>query len=47
MALAKSSKESKRIQEELLAEGSKNINPHIFLSIKWYECWVDQLLRTK
>ena len=43
----KSSKESQRIQEKLLAEGFKNVIPHIFLSIKWYECWVDQMLRTK
>jgi DNA-binding Lrp family transcriptional regulator len=45
--LTKTSKDSQRIQEELQTEGFKDIIPHIFLSIKWYGCWVDQLLRTK
>ncbi|GAG54843.1 unnamed protein product, partial [marine sediment metagenome] len=36
-----------KIQEELQTEGFKDIIPHIYLSAKWYECWVDQLLRTK
>jgi len=45
--LTRTSKDSQRIQEELLTEGFKDIIPHIFISIKWYDCWVDQLLRTK
>jgi DNA-binding Lrp family transcriptional regulator len=44
---AKTSKDSQRIQEELQTEGFKDVIPRIFLSAKWYECWVDQLLRTK
>jgi len=44
---AKNTQESQRIQEELQKEGFKDVIPHIFLSAKWYECWVDQLLRTK
>jgi len=39
--------DSQRIQEELQTEGFKNVIPHIFLTAKWYECWVDQILRTK
>ncbi|MFW9824644.1 MAG: hypothetical protein ACFFE4_17000, partial [Candidatus Thorarchaeota archaeon] len=39
--------ESQKIKEELQNEGFKNVIPHIFLSAKWYDCWVDQLLRTK
>ena len=44
---AKTTHDSQRIQEELQTEGFKDVIPHIFLSGKWYECWVDQLLRTK
>ncbi|MHA2182730.1 MAG: winged helix-turn-helix transcriptional regulator [Promethearchaeota archaeon] len=44
---ALNAQESQRIQEELQNEGFKDIIPRIFLSAKWYECWVDQLLRTK
>jgi len=44
---AKNTQESQRIQEELQKEGFKDVIPHIFLSAKWYDCWVDQLLRTK
>ena len=44
---AENTQESQRIQEELQKEGFKDVIPHIFLSAKWYECWVDQLLRTK
>lgn len=44
---AENTQESQRIQEELQTEGFKDVIPHIFLSAKWYECWVDQLLRTK
>jgi len=45
--LTKTSKDTQRIQEELQTERFKDVIPHIFLSVKWYECWVDQLLRTK
>ena len=44
---ALNAQESQRIQEELQNEGFKDIVPRIFLSAKWYECWIDQLLRTK
>ncbi|MHA2183253.1 MAG: hypothetical protein ACXAAH_17675, partial [Promethearchaeota archaeon] len=44
---AKTAQESQRIQEELQKEGFKDVIPHIFLTAKWYDCWVDQLLRTK
>ena len=44
---AKTTQESQRIQEELQKEGFKDVVPHIFLTAKWYECWIDQLLRTK
>ncbi|MFW9825859.1 MAG: AsnC family protein, partial [Candidatus Thorarchaeota archaeon] len=43
----KTAQESHKIQEELQNEGFKNIVPHIFLTANWYECWIDQLLRTK
>ena len=36
-----------KIQEELQTEGFKDIIPHIFLFSQNYDCWVDQLLRTK
>ncbi len=39
--------ESQKIQEELLKEGFKDVIPHIFLNAKWYECWVDKLVRSK
>ncbi len=44
---AKNPQESQKIQEDLQTEGFKDVIPHIFLSAKWYECWVDQLVRTK
>ena len=44
---ARNAQESQIIQEKLQNEGFKDIIPRIFLSAKWYECWVDQLLRTK
>ncbi|MFW9825827.1 MAG: winged helix-turn-helix transcriptional regulator [Candidatus Thorarchaeota archaeon] len=44
---AKNAQESQKIQEELQTEGFKDIIPRIYLSAKWYECWVDQLLRSK
>jgi len=36
-----------KIQEELQTVGFKNVIPHLYLSVKYYDCWVDQLLRTK
>ena len=44
---AKNAQDSQRIQEELQTEGFKDVIPHIYLSAEWYDCWVDQLLRTK
>ncbi|MHA1985420.1 MAG: winged helix-turn-helix transcriptional regulator [Promethearchaeota archaeon] len=44
---ALNAQESQKIEEELQKEGFKDIVPRIFLSAKWYDCWVDQLLRTK
>ena len=44
---AKNTQESQRIQMELQEEGFKDIIPHIYLSATWYECWVDQFLRSK
>ena len=39
--------ESQKIQEELQTEGFKDIIPYIALSGNSYDCWVDQLLRSK
>ena len=39
--------DSQKISEELQAEGFKDIFPIIFLHSEFYDCWVDQLLRTK
>ncbi|MFW9824869.1 MAG: hypothetical protein ACFFE4_18150, partial [Candidatus Thorarchaeota archaeon] len=44
---ARNAEESHRIQEELQKEGFKDVVPHIFLSAQWFECWVDQMLRTR
>ena len=44
---AKNAQDSMRIQEELQKEGFKDVIPYIYLSAEWYDCWVDQLLRTK
>ncbi|MHA1107127.1 MAG: AsnC family transcriptional regulator [Promethearchaeota archaeon] len=43
----KSTQESQEIQEELQTEGFKDIIPYIALSSDFYDCWIDQLLRTK
>ena len=43
----KSTQESQKIQEELQTEGFKDIVPYIALSSDFYDCWIDQLLRTK
>lgn len=44
---AKTPQDSHQILEELQTEGFKDIIPHIFLSANYYDCWLDQLLRTK
>lgn len=44
---SKSSKDSQSIQEEIQDEGFKDVIPHIVLYGNYYDCWVDQLLRTK
>ena len=44
---AKNTQESHKLQEKLQQEGFKDVVPHIFLTAKWYECWIDSLLRTK
>ncbi|NVM37357.1 MAG: hypothetical protein HWN81_17305 [Candidatus Lokiarchaeota archaeon] len=43
----KRTQDAQRIQEELHTEGFKDVIPHIFIDAKWFDCWVDQLLRTK
>ena len=43
----KTAQESRLLQKQLKTEGFKDITPHIFLSLKWYDCWVDQLLKSK
>ena len=43
----KNPQESQKIQEKLQTEGFKDIIPYIALSGNNYDCWVDQLLRTK
>ncbi len=43
----KTVQESQRIQEKLQTEGFKDVIPNIFLTMGYYDCWVDQLLRTK
>ncbi|MFX0036915.1 MAG: winged helix-turn-helix transcriptional regulator [Candidatus Hermodarchaeota archaeon] len=43
----KSAQNAHELQKDLEKEGLKNITPFILLSVKWYECWIDQLLRTK
>ena len=43
----KTAQESQILQKELLYEGFKDVVPHIFFSLNWYECWLDQLVRTK
>jgi len=44
---AKSSIDAQKVQEELQKEGFKDIIPRIILSGNYYDCWVDQLLRSK
>ena len=45
--LTRTSKDSQRIQEEMQTEGFKDVIPQIALSGDYYDCWIDQLLRTK
>ena len=44
---AKNTQDAQKIQEELHTEGFKDVIPHIFIDANWFDCWVDQLLRTK
>ena len=44
---AKTSIDAQKIQEELQNEGFKDIIPRIILYGNYYDCWVDQLLRSK
>jgi DNA-binding Lrp family transcriptional regulator len=43
----KNTQESQKIQEKLQTEGFQDVVPHLTLTTKFYDCWVDQLLRTK
>jgi len=43
----KSTQESYEIQEKLQTEGYKDIIPYLALSSDFYDCWIDQLLRSK
>jgi DNA-binding Lrp family transcriptional regulator len=43
----KAAQESQILQKALQSEGFKDVVPHIFLSLSWYDCWIDQLLRSK
>ena len=43
---AKTPQDSQKIHKELQTEGFKDIIPHIFLTAMYYDCWLDQLLRT-
>ena len=43
----KNPQDAQRIQERLQNDGFKDIIPHIVLSVQWYDCWSDQLLRSK
>ena len=44
---AETAQDTQRIQKELQSEGFKDVIPHIYLSLNWYDCWVDKLLRSK
>jgi Lrp/AsnC family leucine-responsive transcriptional regulator len=44
---AKTAQDSQKILKELQTESFKDVIPHIFFSVRWYECWIDKLLRTK
>lgn len=43
----RNTQESHEIHKELQTEGFKDIIPHLVISSKYYDFWVDQLLRTK
>ena len=43
---ARTAKEAQQIQIGLQKEGFKDIIPHIGLSGEYYDCWIDQLLRS-
>ncbi len=43
----KNPQDFQKIHEELQTEGFKDIIPYIVHSVKYFDCWVDQLLRTK
>ena len=43
----KSIHDTQKISEELLNFGFKDVIPIIFIDSQFYDCWVDQLLRTK
>jgi len=43
---AKTSIDAQKIQEELQTEGFKDVIPRIILYGKYYDCWIDQLLRS-
>ncbi|MFW9972612.1 MAG: AsnC family transcriptional regulator [Candidatus Odinarchaeota archaeon] len=44
---AKTSIDAQKIQEKLQTEGFKDVIPRIILYGNYYDCWVDQLLRSK
>jgi len=44
---AKTPQESQEIEDELNTEGFKRIVHRVFISTEWYECWIDQLVRSK
>ncbi|MFW9999734.1 MAG: AsnC family transcriptional regulator [Candidatus Hodarchaeota archaeon] len=44
---AKTSIDAQKVQEELQTEGFKDVIPRIILYGNYYDCWVDQLLRSK
>jgi DNA-binding Lrp family transcriptional regulator len=44
---ARTSIDAQKIQEELQTEGFKDVIPRIVLYGNYYDCWIDQLLRSK
>ncbi|MFX0072716.1 MAG: AsnC family protein, partial [Candidatus Hermodarchaeota archaeon] len=44
---ANTAQESHKIQNRLQTEGFKDITPFIALSGEYFDCWIDQLLRSK
>lgn len=43
----KTVQELHKIQEELQTEGFKNVIPHMFINVRYFDCWIDQLLGAK